>query len=66
MSTEPTGADGTLKYVRRTNLVLTRKDWCEYNETCYEYLNLNGNLCYHCKYKKDFDIPKLLNKLHKK
>jgi hypothetical protein len=66
MSTGQTGVNGKLKQVRRTNLVLTRKDWCEYNKTCYEDLNLNGNLCYHCKYKKYFDIPKLLNKLPKK
>lgn len=59
MSTGQTGANGHFKAMRRTSLCLTKKDWCEYTGVCYEDLN-SDNLCKHCKYKKLFDIPKML------
>lgn len=65
MITEPTRTDGCFKHLRRTNLYLTRKDWCGYIGMCYEELDSNSNLCNHCKYKKVFDIPKMLSEVKK-
>lgn len=60
MSTGPTGANGHFKVIKRTNLNLTRKDWCGYIYECKEQLDSNSNLCDYCKYKKLLDIPKML------
>lgn len=62
MSTEPTGITGSFKKMKRTNLNLSKKDWCSYiyKTECNENLDAYNHLCYYCKYRKLLDIPKML------
>lgn len=61
MSTEPAGTNGHFKHLRRTNLNLSKKDWCGYTGKCHVELDSSSNLCVYCKYRKTFDIPKMLS-----
>lgn len=62
MSTGQTGTTGHFKHLKRTNLHLTKKDWCGYIyiTECNENFDADNHLCYHCKYRKLLDIPKML------
>lgn len=59
------GTESFVKNIRRrTNIKITPNDWCGYNQKKYKCEVLLDNnrfeLCVHCKYKKKFDIPKIL------
>jgi len=49
---------------RRTNIRITPEDWCGFNKKNYKCEVLLDNnrfdLCKICKYKRKFDIPKIL------
>lgn len=69
MSTDPTGAESeeycmqvlSTKYIR---LELNREDWCRYNGECkISNVNIldNTTLCLFCKYRKELDMPQLID-----
>ena len=45
---------------KRVNMDLTEKDWCTYTGTCNKGICTKNDLCVHCKYKKQLDIPKMI------
>ncbi len=60
MSTGPAGTNGNFKVMKRTNLNLSKKDWCIYTSECNEKLDAYNHLCYYCKYREFLDIPEML------
>jgi len=47
------------------HLNLTPKDWCTYKGSCrIEQLALQNGTCESCQYKKQMDIPMILERLH--
>ena len=59
MSKGPTGLGVEFKAVKRTNVKISKKDWCIFEGDCYEEYNVK-HLCQHCIWKQKFDIPVIL------
>lgn len=64
MSSGPTltGGDDWRK-TQRTNVVLTKKDWCTYKGECLKDYDVNiaeFNFCLFCKWRAPLHIPKIL------
>lgn len=55
---------------KRTNVHIKPEDWCGYDQKKFKCEVLLDNnrfeLCNHCIYKKNFDIPKILLDARKK
>jgi len=50
------------------NTEVTPKDWCRYMGECPVFLGtyLGDNPCHVCKFKREFNIPKLLEERNKR
>ena len=52
-------------FKRMINLSLKLENWCSYDGNCkLDILNIPNRYeyCFICKYKKDVDIPEMINK----
>lgn len=72
MSSGPTLTGGET-YITATqkiylNIDFSRSDWCTYKGTCRigDTLPTTLTLCILCKYRKELNIPKILDQHHKK
>lgn len=52
------------KYRKWMNLKIKKNMICLYPGKCLIDNNINNELCLYCKYRKDIDIPKMLNEMN--
>ena len=59
MAKGPVGLGKEFKAEKKINLKFERKDYCAYEGTCREYLNIS-TLCWNCIWMEEFDVPAII------
>ena len=48
------------------NFTINQSEWCGYGGKCKKDMAQAWDICYICKYRKELDIPAMLDKAHEK
>lgn len=70
MSTEPTGLNGKCVNVLKKKYLsvsFERSDWCDFKGNCLitNLIEERDEICFLCKYRKQLNVPLILNRLYK-